>query len=148
MSKRDKDFVDTFIGARLRTRRLMMHMSQEALGERLSLTFQQIQKYEKGINRISASRLYEISKILDVPLGYFFESLEHEEGYDNRTHGVSEEEQTLPPYLDFLSSVEGRRLNLAFASIQEGSVRKSLLELISHLAKSPSSDTRDDDAPI
>ncbi len=141
MPKNQKDFIDTFIGARLRMRRLMLNMSQEALGERLSLTFQQIQKYEKGINRISASRLYEISKILDVPLDYFFEALESEHAYGNKSEGMYEDEQVLPPYLNLVSSIEGKRLNMAFASIRDPVVRKSLLDLICSMAEDPVADT-------
>ena len=65
--------VDVHVGSRVRYRRMIIGMSQEKLGERMNLTFQQIQKYEKGTNRIGASRLFQLSKILEVPVGYFFE---------------------------------------------------------------------------
>ena len=71
MPRKSNSELDAYIGARLRMRRLMLGMSQEALGEKLSLTFQQIQKYEKGTNRVSASRLYELAQALDVPVQYF-----------------------------------------------------------------------------
>ena len=75
MHRKSNSELDTYIGARLRMRRLMLGMSQEALGEKLSLTFQQIQKYEKGTNRVSASRLYELAQALDVPVQYFFDGI-------------------------------------------------------------------------
>ncbi len=65
--------VDVHVGSRVRYRRMIIGMSQEKLGEKMNLTFQQIQKYEKGTNRIGASRLFQLSKILEVPVGYFFE---------------------------------------------------------------------------
>ena len=72
MPRKSNSELDSFTGARLRIRRLMLGMSQEALSEKLSLTFQQTQKYEKGINRVSASRLYELAQALNVPVQYFF----------------------------------------------------------------------------
>ena len=74
MPRKSNSELDTYIGAHLRMRRLMLGMSQEAFGEKLSLTFQQIQKCEKGTNRVSASRLYELAQALDVPVQYFFDA--------------------------------------------------------------------------
>ena len=73
MPRKKQHEIDAYIGARVRLRRLMLQMSQEALGEELALTFQQVQKYEKGINRISASRLFELANALRVPVSYFFD---------------------------------------------------------------------------
>lgn len=75
MPRKKEQTIDAYIGARVRLRRLMLGMSQESLGGQLSLTFQQIQKYEKGVNRISASRLYALARALSVPVNYFFEGL-------------------------------------------------------------------------
>ena len=71
-NKKRPNPIDVHVGSRIRLRRTMLGMSQEKLGESLGITFQQIQKYEKGTNRVSCSRLYEISQILDVPITYFF----------------------------------------------------------------------------
>ena len=73
MAKKSPNAIDVYVGSRIRMRRMMLRMSQEKLGDRLSLTFQQVQKYEKGANRVGASRLQAISTILEVPIGYFFE---------------------------------------------------------------------------
>ena len=76
MTKRDPNFVDRHVGNRMRMRRLLIGMSQEKLGEMLGITFQQVQKYEKGSNRVSASRLYQVAKVLSVPVQYFFDELQ------------------------------------------------------------------------
>jgi transcriptional regulator with XRE-family HTH domain len=78
MTKRDPNFVDRHVGNRMRMRRLLVGMSQEKLGELLGITFQQVQKYEKGSNRVSASRLYHVAKVLAVPVQYFFDELQGE----------------------------------------------------------------------
>jgi len=75
MTRRDPNYIDVHVGSRIRMRRQIVSMSQEKLGEMLGITFQQVQKYEKGSNRISASRLYYASKILGVPVQAFFEDL-------------------------------------------------------------------------
>ena len=76
--------VDAHVGSRVRLRRMLLGMSQERLGESMGLTFQQVQKYEKGVNRIGASRLFQISKILDVPVQFFFEEAPHIPGDGSR----------------------------------------------------------------
>ncbi len=68
--------IDVYVGARVKMRRTLLGMSQEKLGEAIGLTFQQVQKYERGLNRISASRLFDISKVLEVPIGFFFEEMD------------------------------------------------------------------------
>ena len=80
MTKRDPNFVDRHVGNRVRMRRLLVGMSQEKLGELLGITFQQVQKYEKGSNRVSASRLYQISRVLSVPVQYFYDELKSDDG--------------------------------------------------------------------
>lgn len=67
--------IDTHVGARIRLRRTMLGMSQERLGEALGLTFQQVQKYERGVNRVGASRLFDLSRVLDVPISFFFDDM-------------------------------------------------------------------------
>ncbi len=82
--------VDTHVGSRVRLRRMLLGMSQERLGESMGLTFQQVQKYEKGVNRIGASRLFQISKILDVPVQFFFEEAPHIGGDGTAVRGMAE----------------------------------------------------------
>ena len=82
--------VDAHVGSRVRLRRMLLGMSQERLGESMGLTFQQVQKYEKGVNRIGASRLFQISKILDVPVQFFFEEAPHIGGDGTAVRGMAE----------------------------------------------------------
>ena len=104
---------DKYVGSRVRMRRLMLHMSQERLADQLGLTFQQVQKYEKGTNRISASRLQEISHILEVPVPFFFEGAPQIAG-----HVRKGAEAPSPAYVsDFLANSDGLRLVRAFTQI-------------------------------
>jgi transcriptional regulator with XRE-family HTH domain len=113
----------------------MLGISQESLGERLSVTFQQIQKYEKGTNRVSASRLYEMAQIFDVPIDYFFDGLTGEEDH-LQPQGMQESEApSVSPYLAFVSSAEGLQLNQAFLDIGSAALRRDLLTLITDLSK-------------
>src|SRR5579871_4507686 len=109
-SGRKPNPVDVHVGSRVRYRRMIIGMSQEKLGEKMNLTFQQIQKYEKGTNRIGASRLFQLSKILDVPVGYFFEDAFANTAPAPAMHGLHEPEQE-GYLLDFLNSREGLDLN-------------------------------------
>ncbi len=102
MTRRDPNFVDVHVGSRMRMRRQLIGMSQEKLGELLGITFQQVQKYEKGANRISASRLYYAAKILGVPVQFFFEELPGVEG-----HGGMGEPRGEDAVLSALMNVEG-----------------------------------------
>ena len=103
--------VDTHVGSRLLLRRMLLGMSQERIGESMGLTFQQVQKYEKGVNRIGASRLFQISKILDVPVQFFFEEAPHADGAPARGMAEADSETFI---LEFLNSREGLELNRAF----------------------------------
>jgi transcriptional regulator with XRE-family HTH domain len=119
---------DIYVGSRVRMRRKMMGMSQEKLGERLGITFQQIQKYEKGTNRIGASRLQKIAEILEVPVSYFFPDQSSDVAI-----GLAEEGG--PGYVvDFLSTAEGLELNRAFARIKNAKVRRKMIELVRAVA--------------
>ncbi len=145
MPRKKEMMIDAHIGARLRLRRLMLGMSQEALGERLSLTFQQVQKYEKGTNRIVASRLYELARVLDVPVQYFFDGLE-DDTTQPPTTGMSEdiakapqpnaESASVAPYLNFVSSNDGLQLNRAFLQIESEAVRRNIISMIQSIAVS------------
>ena len=119
--------VDTHVGSRVRLRRLLLGMSQERLGDAMGLTFQQVQKYEKGVNRIGASRLFHISRILDVPVQFFFEEAPQTDGA--AVAGMAEpESETF--ILEFLNSREGLELNRAFVKIGDPKVRKSVVDLV------------------
>jgi transcriptional regulator with XRE-family HTH domain len=128
--------MDTHVGSRVRLRRMVIGMSQEKLGERMGLTFQQIQKYEKGTNRVGASRLYQLSQILDVPVQFFFEDAPlHVTGRTNV--GGFAESKTEAYLLDFLNSRDGLELNRAFVKITDPKVRKRVVELVRALSEEP-----------
>jgi transcriptional regulator with XRE-family HTH domain len=119
--------VDKHVGERIRMRRIMLRMSQETLAKKLGLTFQQVQKYEKGTNRIGASRLYQISEILGAPVAFLFEDLP---GAKNRTS-----EHSLPGYLvEFMGTGQGQRLVEALGRISDKSVRSHLVRIIESMA--------------
>ncbi|MEG6508434.1 helix-turn-helix transcriptional regulator [Methyloligella sp. 2.7D] len=123
--------VDAHVGSRVRLRRMLLGMSQERLGESMGLTFQQVQKYEKGVNRIGASRLFQIAKILDVPVQFFFEEAPQFDG--SAPSGMAEpESETF--ILEFLNSREGLELNRAFVKISDPKVRKSVVDLVRSLS--------------
>lgn len=114
--------------------RMLLKMSQERLGEALGLTFQQVQKYEKGTNRIGASRLQQISQTLNVPPSFFFEGAPSA-AQDQVMAGNGFAEETSSQYLvDFLATAEGLHLNRAFARIKDQKVRKRIVELVTTLA--------------
>lgn len=108
---------------------MLIGMSQERLGDLLGLTFQQVQKYEKGVNRIGAGRLFEVSRILNVPVDFFYEGVA-----TTGQPGVSEPEGA-PPVMEFVSSGEGLQLSLAFMKIKDAKVRKRVLDLVKSLAE-------------
>jgi transcriptional regulator with XRE-family HTH domain len=119
--------IDVHVGSRVRLRRMLLGMSQEKLGEHLGLTFQQIQKYEKGINRIGASRLFDLSRVLAVPVQFFYEELPMADG--EGAAGFAE--RPAESYaVEFLGSREGLELNKAFARISDPRVRRSIVELV------------------
>jgi transcriptional regulator with XRE-family HTH domain len=118
--------VDVHVGSRVRLRRMLLGMSQEKLGEHLGLTFQQVQKYEKGINRIGASRLFDLSQVLGVPVQFFYEELSVSGAPDA---GLGE--RPAESYaVEFLGSREGLELNKAFARITDSKVRRSIVDLV------------------
>jgi transcriptional regulator with XRE-family HTH domain len=127
-NKKKPNPIDIHVGSRIRLRRNMLGMSQERLGESLGITFQQIQKYEKGTNRVGASRLQAIASILEVPVAFFFE-----DAPGGAVGGLSEESQTTY-VVDFLSSTEGLQLNRAFVKIADQKVRRRIIDLVRSLA--------------
>ena len=128
--------VDVHVGARVRLRRTLLGLSQEKLGEAVGLTFQQIQKYERGANRIGASRLFELSQILDVPISFFFDDLPDElKTHDGRfSKGLSDHEQDLVE-IDPLAKRETLELVRAYYKITDPGVRKRLFEMTKALGR-------------
>ena len=132
MPKKQANPIDGQVGNRVRLRRMLIGMSQERLGELLGLTFQQVQKYEKGVNRIGAGRLFEVSRILGVPIDYFYEGVQVTGG------GGFAEPEASPPVMEFVSSGEGLQLSLAFMKIKDPKLRKRVLDLVKQMAEGSS----------
>lgn len=128
--------VDIHVGQRLRMRRSLLGLSQEKLSEAIGLTFQQVQKYERGTNRISASRLYQFSKILDVPVTYFFDNIagNGKTAANKLSYGLSDNEQDAFSGEDVLSNKETIELVRIYYSIKDPKVRKDLLNMIKSMA--------------
>lgn len=123
--------IDVHVGSRVRLRRMLLGMSQEKLGEQLGLTFQQVQKYEKGVNRIGASRLFDLSRVLGVQVQFFYD--EAPVAASAMAPGMTEvpAEAYVP---DILTTREGLELNKAFARISDARVRRAIVELVRSLA--------------
>ena len=127
MAKKLPNPIDKHVGSRVRMRRMMLGMSQSTLAAGLDLTFQQVQKYEKGTNRISASRLQHISQILQLPVTFFFEG----------TPGQSKEKDDAPSLAyvtDFLATRNGLALTKAFMKIKDAKLRRNIVNLIEEIA--------------
>ena len=120
--------VDAHVGARIRLRRKLLGLSQQQLAARLGLTFQQVQKYERGVNRVSASKLYETAQVLQASVTHFFEGLEGEQVI--LTHQDGETAVTT-----FLMTTEGLELARLFPRIPKGRMRHQVLELVRTLAE-------------
>ena len=127
--------IDRHVGQRVRWRRRELHLTQEKLGELLSLTFQQVQKYEKGVNRISAGRLYEMAAVLGVPIGYFYEGASQH--LSHKAEGVAE-----APVVQDVPTLSADALELvsAFQSINDPALRQSLLDTVLAAANALSDD--------
>ena len=131
--------IDVHVGSRVRLRRTLMGMSQERLGDALGLTFQQVQKYERGVNRIGASRLFDLARVLDVPIGFFFDDMPPEMGGVARsrfgvTSGFAEAQDGFED--DTLHRRETLELVRAYYRITDTAVRKRVFELIKSLSPS------------
>ena len=132
MAKKAPNPIDRHVGSRVRMRRMMLSMSQEKLGNSLGLTFQQVQKYEKGTNRIGASRLQQISHILQVPVSFFFEGAPTM-GTSGRAEGMGEAPS--PAYVsDFLATSDGLALTKAFMRIADSKLRRRIVDLVEQIA--------------
>lgn len=138
MPKKKANPVDAHVGYRVRLRRMLISMSQERLGDLLGLTFQQVQKYERGINRIGAGRLYEVAEILGVPISFFYEGMdgiqapaENGNGHGHgHGHGNGNGSEKPSAVMDFLSSNEGIQLSTAYMGIKDVKVRRKILDLV------------------
>lgn len=117
------------VGTRIRMRRQLMNMTQEKLGESLGVTFQQVQKYERGTNRVGASRLWNIARVLDVPVSFFYDGLDNDFEYSQ----AAENDQA-PIVYEFINSSDGVAFAKAVSKIKNKSVRRQLLELARSLA--------------
>ena len=126
-SKKQPNPIDIHVGSRVRLRRMMLGMSQEKLGENLGITFQQIQKYEKGTNRIGASRLQHIARVLSMPVSYFFEGAP---GLAQTPEEGAMEPPATNYVVDFLSTSEGIQLNKAFVRIKDARLRRRVIDLV------------------
>jgi len=124
-AKKAPNPTDRHVGSRVRMRRMMLAMSQEKLGDALGLTFQQVQKYEKGTNRIGASRLQQISQILKVPVAFFFEGLPNE---------LAPSALSVAQIDDFISDSDGLRLIRAFMRIDNADLRRRIVMLVQEIA--------------
>src|SRR5215471_5623154 len=125
MAKKAPNPIDKHVGSRVRMRRMMLSMSQEKLGDALGLTFQQVQKYEKGTNRIGASRLQQISNILQVPVSFFFEGAPNVQLGGRHDHIA---EAPSPAYVsDFLATSDGLALTKAFTRISDSKLRRRIV---------------------
>jgi len=130
MAKKAPNPIDKHVGSRVRMRRMMLSMSQEKLGDALGLTFQQVQKYEKGTNRIGASRLQQIAQILQVPVSFFFEGAPHSAGH----HGGMSEAPSPGYVADFLATSDGLSLTKAFMRIKSSKLRRRIVDLVEQIA--------------
>ena len=128
-SSRGPNPIDIHVGSRIRLRRQLMKMSQEKLGDELGVTFQQVQKYERGANRVGASRLYRLSRVLEVPVQFFFEGLNDQTAIT----AMADNDQT-PIVYDFIQSSDGVSRAESFSRIKDSKVRRRVLELVRTLA--------------
>jgi transcriptional regulator with XRE-family HTH domain len=132
-SSRRPNPIDVHVGSRVRFRRMLLGMSQEKLGEKLGLTFQQVQKYEKGINRIGASRLFDLAQVLGVSVQFFYEEAPAADTSQPATDTLPEkpDENSI---VEFLRSRDGLELNRAFVRISDVKARRAIVELVRSLA--------------
>jgi transcriptional regulator with XRE-family HTH domain len=126
--------VDIHVGNRVRQRRTLMGLSQERLASALDLTFQQVQKYERGANRIGAGRLYQLARALDVPVNFFFDEMD--DGQKSATNGVAEDAPN-PYQADTMTQRETLLLVRAYYAIPDPAVRRRMLDLMRSMADGP-----------
>jgi len=138
--------IDVHVGSRVRLRRTLLGMSQEKLGEAIGLTFQQVQKYERGANRIGASRLFDLSRVLDVPVSFFFDDMPDEAAaapVDDEDENGGEERTANTYEPDPMAKRETLELVRAYYRINDASVRKRLFELTKAVANAATAEAAD-----
>lgn len=137
MARLTRSPIDAFVGGRVKMRRGLMGMSQTELANQLGITFQQVQKYEKGANRIGASRLYQISEVLGVPVQFFFEGVSNVVGGSGMGMGnvPDADRAELKGFEDFMKSPAGIELCKSFTRIEDATVQKRLLLLVKSLSE-------------
>ncbi|AKK20232.1 helix-turn-helix transcriptional regulator [Candidatus Liberibacter africanus] len=126
-NKKHPNPVDISVGKRIRLRRMVLGMSQGKLGDSLGITFQQVQKYEKGVNRVCASRLLHISEVLKSPVTFFL-------GIESKTNSDTQSEEN--DVMDFIFSSDGLQLNRYFVKISDTKVRQKIIELVKSMVSS------------
>jgi transcriptional regulator with XRE-family HTH domain len=128
--------IDVHVGSRIRLRRTLLGMSQQKLGEAIGLTFQQVQKYERGTNRVGSSRMFELARVLDVPVSYFFEEMGSDVAARGRQHafGIAAEAPTSSGGADPMTKRETLELVRAYYKITDAKIRKRLFEMTKALA--------------
>ena len=127
MAKKISNPIETHVGSRVRMRRLILGMSQEKLGDAIELTFQQVQKYEKGTNRMGSSRLVQIANVLKVPVTFFFEGAPCQSKQDGKAQS--------PAFVsDFLATSDGLALTKAFMRIKDAKLRRSIVKTVEVIA--------------
>ncbi|MDV4155663.1 helix-turn-helix domain-containing protein [Rhizobium brockwellii] len=131
MNVKTANAIDSYVGARIRMRRQLLGMSQERLGEQIGVTFQQVQKYEKGINRIGASRLQRIAEVLQTSPSFFFE----QENSESLTLQGLDLSANMDPVAEFLRTKEGLVLNRAFLKIADSNIRETVIALVKAMAQ-------------
>lgn len=132
-TKGGPDAVDAHVGSRVRLRRMVLGMSQESLGKALGLTFQQVQKYEKGANRIGAGRLKQLADLLDVPVQFFYDDVDHAAAAPGFAEGAHED-----GFMDLINSPEGVQLCRYFSEIKDPKVKKRVIELVRSISETES----------
>ncbi len=133
--------VDVHVGARVRLRRTLLGLSQEKLGEAIGLTFQQVQKYERGANRVGSSRLFDLSRVLDVPIGYFFDEMPADVAASSPAQSRGMAEDPVQYELDPMAKRETLELVRAYYKITDPSIRKRLFELTKALGAAAAKDS-------
>lgn len=129
--------IDVHVGARIRLRRTMLGMSQEKLAEKLGVTFQQVQKYERGLNRVGASRLWDMSQVLETSVGFFYDNLDDStknKSPRNVSHGMEFHEDNQPFDMGIFTRKDVLELIRYYASIEDPKVLKNILDLVKSLA--------------
>jgi transcriptional regulator with XRE-family HTH domain len=128
--------VDIYVGKRLRLKRTLQGLSQESIGNAIGVTFQQIQKYERGINRMGASRIFDFARALGVPVSYFFEGFTEESSSAHANHGMAESAAPAFQAQDPMNNRETVELMRAYYRIKNPTQRKRVLELVKSMADS------------